>query len=186
MHRVREKRPTTNFEIATENFFGRLPKIKLPHFSGIAQSKAIEVSGNKVNLKADQNFLDCSDKTTEKVLQHSLGPVPWALAAGEGTLRKTKKASLANEIEKLAAATDCITRPTACVKDIIQKHKRNQTTFAAIANTIFRKFKDEASECGRAYADFDDNEDESIKDAELGIRGAAKATQFKTSFEDTK
>ena len=76
------KRPTSNFiearlsEIATENFFGQLPKIKLPTFFSITQSKAVEVSGNKVTLKTDQNLLDCSDKTTEKVLQYSLGPVP--------------------------------------------------------------------------------------------------------------
>ena len=142
-------------EIATENFLGRLPKIKLPTFSSITQSKAVEVSGNKVTLKAYQNLLDCSEKTTEKVLQYSLGHAPWALATGEGPLRKTKKAALANEIEKLAIATDCITRPTICILDemaIIKKHKGNQTTFAAIANTIFRKFKDEVSECGRADA----------------------------------
>ena len=156
-------------KIATENFFGRLSKIKLPTFSSITQSKAVEVCGNKVTLKAEQNLLDCSDKTTEKVLQYPLEPVPWALATGEGALRKTKKAASANEIEKLAIATDCKTRPTACIMDemaINQKYKGNQTTFAAIANTIFPKFKDEASDCGRADAIFDDYEDESVQDAE--------------------
>ena len=46
---------------------------------------------------------------------------------------------------------------------IIQKHKGNQTTFAAIANTIFLKFEDEASECGRADAVFDDYEDDLLR-----------------------
>ena len=62
-------------------------------------------------------------------------------------------------------ATDRITRPTACIMDemaVIQKHKGNQTTFAANANTILRKLKDEASDCSRADAGFDDYEDESI------------------------
>ena len=60
----------------------------------------------------------------------SLGPVPWALTAGEDALRKTEKAALANEIEKLAIATDCITMPTAYIMDeIIQKHKGNLMTF---------------------------------------------------------
>ena len=54
------------FETATENFFDRLPNIKLQTFSSITHSKAVTVSGNKVVLKADQNLLDCSDKTTEK------------------------------------------------------------------------------------------------------------------------
>ena len=79
------------------------------------------------------------------------------------------KAALANETENLAIVTDCITRPTACTMDeiaIIQKHKGNQTTFAELANILFRKFKDEASDCGRADAVFDDCEYESIKDAE--------------------
>ena len=59
-------------ETTTENFFDRLPKIKLQTFSSITQSKAVEDSGNKVILKAD--LFDCSDKTFEKVLQYSLGP----------------------------------------------------------------------------------------------------------------
>ena len=54
-------------ETKTENFFDRLPKIKLQTFSSITQSKAVEDSGNKVILKAD--LFDCSDKTFEKVLQ---------------------------------------------------------------------------------------------------------------------
>ena len=37
-----------------------------------------------------------------EVLQYSLGPFQWALATGQGLLRETKKAALANEIEKLA------------------------------------------------------------------------------------
>ena len=155
-------------ETSTENFFDRLPKIKLQTFSSITQLKAVGDSGNKVILKADQNLFDCSDKTSEKVLQYSLGPVSQALAAGEGALRKTKKAALANETEKLAIATDCKTGPTACTMDemaIIQKHEGNQTTFAELANILFRKFKHEASECGRADTVFDDYE-EYNRDAE--------------------
>ena len=62
-----------------------------------------------------------------EVLQCSLGPFPWALATGEGSFRETKKAALANEIEKLASdRNDCMPRPTDCTIDamaIIQKHK---------------------------------------------------------------
>ena len=120
-----------------------------------------------------------------EVLQYSPGPFPWALGSGEGSLRKTNKAALANEIEKLAIATDCIPRPTACVIDamaIIQEHKGNQKTFAELANTLFLKFKAEASECGRTDVVFDVYEDEFIKDAERSNRGAAEATQFKNSI----
>ena len=80
-------------------------------------------------MKADQNLFDRSDKTSEKVLQYSLGPVSYASSTREVALRKTKKAALANETEKLAIATDCITRPTACTMDemaIIQNIKETR------------------------------------------------------------
>ena len=34
------------------------------------------------------------------VLAHPLGPLPWALASGDGSLRKTNKAALARELER--------------------------------------------------------------------------------------
>ena len=74
---------------------------------------------------------------------------PWALAAGQGALRKIKEAALAGKIEKLAIAIDCIPRFIACVMDemaSIQKHKGNHTTFAEFANTLFRTCKAEANE----------------------------------------
>ena len=37
--------------------------------------------------------------TDESVFAHPLGPLPWALANGDGSLRKTNKAALARELE---------------------------------------------------------------------------------------
>ena len=34
------------------------------------------------------------------VLAHPLGPLPWVLAKGDGSLRKTNKAALARELKK--------------------------------------------------------------------------------------
>ena len=177
-------------ENATDNFFDRLPRLNLQTFSSITQSKAVKVSEKEVILKADRNLFgkmaliaQTRQLNMREVLQHSLGTFPWASATGEGSLKKTNKAAtLANEIEKLAIATDCIPRPTARVIDamsIIQKHKDNQKSFAELANTLFLKFKAEASECGRIDVVFDVYEDESIKGAVRSDRGAAEATQFK-------
>jgi len=46
-------------------------------------------------LVAQSRQLQMSD-----VLAHPLGPLPWAISNGDGTLRKTNKAKLARELEK--------------------------------------------------------------------------------------
>ena len=36
----------------------------------------------------------------KEVLSHPLGPLPWSLAAPDGSLKKTAKSSLAKELQK--------------------------------------------------------------------------------------
>ena len=67
------------------------------------------------------------------VLAHPLGPLPWVLANGDGSLRETNKAALARELEKNVSPVEVIPQPSACIIDgmaMIQKLKGDGKTFA--------------------------------------------------------
>ena len=62
------------------------------------------------------------------MLSHPLGPLLWALANCDGSLRKTNKAVLARELEKLASPAEKIPEPSATIIDgmsIVQQVKGN-------------------------------------------------------------
>jgi len=61
-------------------------------------------------------------KTTSDVLAHPLGPLPWALTNGDWTLRKNKLSP-----ESSATVFDGMS--------LVQKLKRNDKTFAELAET---------------------------------------------------
>ena len=66
------------------------------------------------------------------VLAHPLGPVPWALASADGTLRKTNKAALGIALEKLADTVEVIPTNSNYIIDgmsIVQKTNGNQKNF---------------------------------------------------------
>ena len=49
----------------------------------------------------------------KKVLSHSLGPIPWSPATSDGTLRKTNKAVLSNNLEKESIPSEEIPKNSA-------------------------------------------------------------------------
>ena len=53
----------------------------------------------------------------KKVLSHPLGPLPWSLAASDGSLKKTAKSSLAKELQKDAPAVENLPPQSACIID---------------------------------------------------------------------
>jgi len=98
-------------------------------------------------LVAESRKLHMSD-----VLAHPLGPLPWALANGDGTLRKTNKAALARELEKNVSAAEVIPEPSATVIDgmsFVQKLKGNGKTFAELAETALSHVLHEGAKSSR-------------------------------------
>ena len=76
------------------------------------------------------------DLRTSDVLVHSLGPVPWALANGDGSLHKTNKAVLARVLEKLIFPAEVIPVPSGTIIDgigLIQRMTGNDKTFSQLA-----------------------------------------------------
>ena len=66
------------------------------------------------------------------VLAHLLGPLPWALASSDGSLRKNNKAALARELERNVSLAEVIPEPSATIIDgmsLVQKLKGNDNTF---------------------------------------------------------
>ena len=57
-------------------------------------------------LVAENRKLKMSD-----VLAHPLGPLPWALASSDGSLRKNNKAALARELERNVSPAEVIPEP---------------------------------------------------------------------------
>ena len=51
------------------------------------------------------------------MMAHPLGSLPWALANGGGSLRKTNKAALCREFEKPVSPAEIIHVPSACITD---------------------------------------------------------------------
>ena len=73
------------------------------------------------------------------VMRHSLGPLPWSLASADGSLRKTNKPPLANEVQKNMTVADMIPQPCTRIIDgmaTVQKIGGNQKTFAEVADSL--------------------------------------------------
>ena len=78
---------------------------------------------------------------TKDVLSHRLGPIPWALANPEGTMRKTSKAALAKRLKKDSSPVQSIPENSACVIDgmaLVQKLMvdSNHMSFAEVSKAI--------------------------------------------------
>jgi len=120
-----------------------MTKKRLKTFSDI-RKKTSASNPNKVVLQADRKLFGHMVLVAESrhlqmadVLSHPLGPLPWALANGDGTLRKTNKAALARELEKQVLPTETIPEPSVTIIDgmsLIQKMKGNDQTFSQLAD----------------------------------------------------
>ena len=80
--------------------------------------------GKELVLKAERNLFGQMILVAESrqlhmrdVLAHPLGPLPWALANPDGSIRNTNKASLARELEKNLSPAETIIHPSSCIID---------------------------------------------------------------------
>ena len=132
---------------ASTKFHDRLPKLKLKTFSDTQRSQKLRTPNKEVVLKADNKLfghmvLVAGNRKLDMrlVVQHPLGPLPWALANCDGTMKKTNKATLARNLEKRASAADNIPKPSACVIDgmcLIHRMNGEHKTFGGLSECIF-------------------------------------------------
>ena len=96
-------------------FHDPLKKQNLKTFSNLDTKNVHAKKAQDVVLKADRKLFGQMILVAESrklhmrdVLSHPLGPLPWALANADGSLRKTNKAALATELEKNVASAEDI------------------------------------------------------------------------------
>ena len=119
----------------------------------------------------------------KKVLSYPLGPIPWALANADGSLRKTDKAKFMNDIAQNVPVVEVFTEKSACIIDgmsIVQKLDGNQKTFGDIAKTVLKIVIREGDKCDRVDVVFDVYREGSIKDAERVNWGSGSGVKFRS------
>lgn len=111
-----------------------------PHRQGLAKEAILKADRNlfgQMILVAENRKLQRSD-----VLTLPLGPLPWSLASGDGSIRTTNKAALARELEGNAPPAEVIPEPSATIIDgmsLVQKLKGNDATFSQLAGTAMSR-----------------------------------------------
>lgn len=173
----------------TVKFHDKLTKLNLKTFNHMNKKKVSKAKSKEVVLKADRNLFghmvivaQSRQLHMSDVLAHPLGPLPWALSNGDGSLRKTNKAALARDLEKNVSPAEVIPEPSACIIDgmsVVQKMKANNKTFAQLAESVLFVVLHEGAQSLRIDVVFDVYLETSIKDAERCNRGSSSAIQFK-------
>ena len=116
------------------------------------------------------------------VLAHPLGPLPWALANGDSTMRKTNKAALARELEKQVLPAETIPEPSDTIIDgmsLVQKMKGNDQTFSQLAEPVLTHILHEGVRSHRIDVVFDTYREDSIKNVDRSNRGSTTGIQFR-------
>ena len=90
-----------------EDFFSPITKLKSKTFADLSKKTTIKLQNKEEILKADRTLFarmavvaQSREMDMRDVLKHSYGPLPWSLAAVDGSYAKTTKSKLAELIEK--------------------------------------------------------------------------------------
>ena len=144
------------------------------------KSKKIVAKDKEIMLKADKNLFrmmtvisQTRNLDMKEVLSHPLGLI-LVMATSDGTLRKTNKAVLSNNLEKESTPSEENPENSACIiyaMSIVQKIKGKHKTFKEVAETLFHKGMSEKGSCNRVDLIFDVYKQKSIKNAERRNRG---------------
>ena len=158
------KRDRLEDEMPKAQFHDKITKKRLKTFSDIRKKKSTSASNsNNVILQTDRNIFTHMVIVAESrhlrmsdVLSHPLGPLPWVLANGDGTMKKMNKSALARELEKQVLPAETIPEPSATIIDgmsLVQKMKGNDQTFAQLAESALTHILHEGvmSRCGLRY-----------------------------------
>ena len=164
-----------------------MTKMNLKTFSHIKKKSSSKTKEKQVVLRADRNLFGHMILVAESrqlhmsdVLSHPLGP--HALANADGTLRKTNKASLARELEKMTSPAEFIPAGSATIIDgmsLVQRMKGNEQTFSQLSETILSIVLHEGGQSERIDVVFDVYKPMSIKEAERTNRGSEEGMEYR-------
>ena len=169
-------------------FFDPLQKLKLKTFASLQAKKKASAADKVTMLKADHHLFgrmlliaQSRKLEIEQVLQHPLGPIPWALANNDGTLKKTDKAKLARHIDKDISPANDVALPSASIIDgmaLVHKMSGDNRTFAEVSEELFQTVLQTYPGSKRIDVVFDVYRDFSIKNAERVKRGSSQGVLF--------
>ena len=131
-------------------FHDTLAKQRLKTFTDLSKTKRVSRSkGNETVLCANRHLFapmiiiaKSRPLQMQEVLCHPLGPLPASLATSNGLPRKTNKAQLGRELEKLVQLTVVVPTPSAYLIDgmaLIHKLNVDHLTFGEIADMAFSR-----------------------------------------------
>ena len=171
-----------------EGFHDTIKKLKLKTFSDM-KKKTANGPTKEIVLKADRRLfgnmvLIAQSRKLEMrdVLCHPLGPLPWALANPDGTMKKTNKAVLSKHLETKVLPVEEVPHQSATIIDamgLIQKLHGENRTFNELSDHIFAQMIHSSGGSERIDVVFDVYQDQSIKAAERANRRSEDGVAFK-------
>ena len=165
------------------HFFSTMKKAKLKTFASMTKIKRIQTKDKEIILKADRGMFahmtliaQTRQLDMRLVLTHPLGPLPWALATPDGSLRKTCKSSLMKALANDDAIIDVLPVGAAYLIDgmsFVQKVPEGVQTFHQVADMLLKRILSEARDALRIDVVFDVYLETSIKDIERSRRASS-------------
>ena len=133
-------------------------------------------TAKEIVLKADRTLFaqmiviaEARQLSMKEVLSHPLGPLPWSLAAPDGSLKKIAKSSLAKELQKDAPVVESLLPRSAFIIDgmaMVQRFKGDHKTFREITEMLLAIAFREGGSSTRIDLVFDNYREISIKNLE--------------------
>ena len=168
-------------------FHDPIKKIKLKTFTAM-NSKPAKGKTKEIVMKADRMLfgnmvLIAQSRKLEMrdVLSHPLGPLPWALSHGDGTMKKTNKAVLSEHIESKVLPVEEVPHPSATIiyaMGLMNKLHCENLTFSELSDHVFSQMIHAGHGSDRIGAVFDVYHSDSIKSAERIQRGSTEKIAF--------
>jgi hypothetical protein len=159
-----------------------IKKNGLKTFSNMVHvKKKVKTTSKEIILSADRRLFGQmlliaqtrKDLQMKDVFCHPLGPVPWSLAASDGSPRKTNKAVLMRALQKDNMIAENIPSPSTTVIDgmtLIQRLNGDQKSFADIGLILLKMALNEGQFSDRIDIVFDVYKQVSIKHLERKAR----------------
>ena len=158
-------------------FYDKIAKFGLKTFSAMTKKETLgKASGTEITLQADRNLFghmilaaESQTLNLKDVRAHPLGPIPWALATPDGSLRKTNKAKFGKVVLQNTGVANFIPTPSACIIDgmgLIEQMRGDNQTFAELARHALLLVLHEGTASQRIDIVFDVYRELSIKTSE--------------------
>ena len=164
-----------------KKFYDPVKFKKLKMFTSLSKKKTVSTQRRTAILKADRSLFGRMIITGQRrkievkdKLQHSLGPMPWALSTAEDFPRKTNKAALASNLRKNVQLAEGSPNNSATIFDgmaLVQKvsFESTQIAFGSLASSLMGMVFLEGLDSSRI--NFVSYKENSIKNTERSMRG---------------